>query len=84
MGWESSPLAPHHCKWLVRLGRGPYTQEGETPGSVTLLTACGRRILLLVAWLRATGARGGAAMAGHDGMDFFGRAQMDARWEEMV
>ena len=36
--------------------------------------------LLPVAWLRATRARGGAAMTGHDRMDFFGRAPMDTRY----
>ena len=84
MSWESSPLAPHHYKWLVRLGRGPYTQEGEIPGSVTLLIGCGDGTLLPIAWLSATGARGGAAMADHDGMDFSGRAPMDTRCGRMV
>ena len=58
MGWENSPLAPRHYNWLVRLGRGPYTQEGETPGSTALLIGCGGGTLLPIAWLSATGARG--------------------------
>ena len=84
MGWESSLLAPRHYKWLVRLGRGPYTQEGETPGSVTLLIGCGGRTLLPIAWLRAIEVTGGAVMAGHDGMDFSWRAPMDTRCGRMV
>ena len=36
MGWESSPLAPRHYRWQVRLGRGPCMLAGETPGSATL------------------------------------------------
>ena len=47
-------------------------------------SAMGDGILLPIAWLSATGARGGAAMASHDGMDFSERALMDTRWEEMV
>ena len=37
MDWESSPLAPRHYRWLVRLGRGPCMQVEETLGSATLL-----------------------------------------------
>ena len=39
---------------------------------------------LPIAGLRATGARGGAAMAGHVGMDFSERALMDTRRGRMV
>ena len=85
MCWESSPLAPRRCKWQVRLEWGPYTLEGETPGSVTLVIGLWGGTLLPIAWLRAMGARGGAAMAGHDGKDFF-RARSDgySLWEDGV
>ena len=42
-GWENSPLAPRHCKWLVRLGRGPCMQVGKTPGFATLPIGYGER-----------------------------------------
>ena len=40
--------------------------------------------LLPIAGLRATGARGGAAVAGHDGMDYSERAPMDSRCGKMM
>ena len=40
--------------------------------------------LLPIAGLRATGARGGAAMAGNVGMDFARRAPMDTRYGRVV
>ena len=46
--------------------------------------AMGYRTLLPITWLSATGVRGGAAAAGHDGMGFFERALMDTRWGKMV
>ena len=57
-----------------------------TLGPAALLGGCEGRdeTLLLIPWLRAKGARGGAATADHDGMDFSGRALMDTRWGEMV
>ena len=47
--------------------------------------AMGDGTLLPITWLRATGARGGAEMADHDGMDFF-RARSDGYllWEDGV
>jgi len=40
--------------------------------------------LLPIAGLRATGARGGAAMSGHVGMDFSRHTPMDTRCGRMV
>ena len=52
--------------------------------SVGVSVNVGDGTLLPIAWLRATGARAGAAMAGHDGMHFSGRAPMDTRCGRMV
>ena len=82
--WGSSSLAPRHYRWRARLGRGPYTLEGEIPGSATLLIGCADGTLLPITGLRATGAGGGAVLAGHDGMDFSKRALMDSRRGRMV